>query len=130
MPSKALRFCSWPGCNELARGAYCDKHQHMADEKRAKDKARYSRTRDTTTDRGYDAAWQKCRAAYLAAHPLCEMCKSKGRVVPAELVHHIRPLSEGGKRLDPANLTALCNACHEAIHGPDRWRRRDAGGKG
>ena len=45
---------------------------------------------------------------------LCTACKP--RTVGAELVHHIKPLSEGGARMDPANLTSLCSKCHSQIH--------------
>lgn len=124
MASKSLRFCNYPGCNELARGSYCEKHQVMMDEKRAAEKQRYDKTRKRTAERGYDQAWERCRKAYLSRNPLCEVCKKEGRITPAVLVHHVKPLSEHGARLDPANLMATCQPCHEAIHGPDRWRAR------
>lgn len=130
MANKPLRFCSWPGCSELCRDGYCDKHRPLIEKKRADEKARYQKSRPSARRAGYDADWQRCRSSYLARHPLCEMCLAKGEVKPAVLVHHIRPLSEGGSRLDTANLAAVCTACHEAIHGPDRWRRRDDGAKG
>jgi len=72
----------------------------------------------------YDARWQRLRAVYLASHPICESCVKESRVVPAVLVHHIVPIKEGGARLYQSNCMSLCNACHEAIHGKDRWMRR------
>ena len=45
---------------------------------------------------------------------LCTSCRP--RRVAAELVHHIKPLSENGPALDPANLTSLCSECHRQIH--------------
>ena len=45
---------------------------------------------------------------------LCTSCRP--RRVAARLVHHIKPLSENGAALDPANLTSLCSECHRQIH--------------
>ena len=123
-PTKPLRFCNWPGCNELGAGRYCAKHQAEADEKRAGDKARHDKTRGNAAERGYNATWQRVRRMKLARSPLCSMCEEQGRIVPAVLVHHVRAISAQGERLDPRNLMSLCQPCHEAIHGPDRWRTR------
>jgi 5-methylcytosine-specific restriction protein A len=64
------------------------------------------------------------RDMYARAHPLCERCESAGKVVPMEVVHHISTISEGGERLAWDNLMSLCRSCHEAIHGPERFRKR------
>ena len=63
--------------------------------------------------------------AYAAEHPLCEVCLAAGRYTPAEAVHHIKPLSQGGTH-DISNLKAVCKACHARIHGEmgDRWSRK------
>ena len=45
----------------------------------------------------------------------CTACRP--RTVAARLVHHVKPLSEGGAALDPANLTSLCSECHLEAHG-------------
>ena len=67
--------------------------------------------------------WQQLRRAKLAADPLCEECKKKGRAVRAEQVHHIVPIEsvrtfEAMKALayDRNNLQSLCKACHAKIH--------------
>ena len=58
---------------------------------------------------------------------LCTACKP--RTVAARLVHHVKPLSEGGAALDPANLTSLCADCHREAHnvvvdeGKREWTR-------
>lgn len=118
MASKSLRFCNYPGCNELSRGTYCEKHQAVMDEKRADDKARPSAAKQ-----GYDRAWQRCRDAHLAKNPLCVDCLKDGRVTPATLVHHATRLVEGGRRLDPDNLVSLCATCHAERHKDDRWKK-------
>ena len=75
--------------------------------------------------------WQKLRRAKLAADPLCEECKKKGRAVRAEQVHHIVPVEsvrtfEAMKALayDPMNLQALCKSCHQKIHAAMDYKGR------
>lgn len=49
----------------------------------------------------------------------------EGKATVATMVHHIRPLREGGTN-DEENLMALCNACHSRLHARrgDRWHDR------
>jgi 5-methylcytosine-specific restriction protein A len=75
--------------------------------------------------------WPKVRAAYLAKHPVCEACGSKGTAEHPLQCHHIRPfhwgeVNEEGEplELDPKNLITLCvdgvghTNCHLMIgHG-------------
>lgn len=64
--------------------------------------------------RGYDKRWEKLRNSYIKAHPLCVMCTAMGRTTEADLVDHIRPIAQGGARLDQQNLQSLCRTCHAA----------------
>jgi 5-methylcytosine-specific restriction enzyme A len=94
-------------------------------EAEAERKAAIDARRGSSADRGYDAAWRRCRALYLAAHPLCE-CEDCGagvkRVTPAEVVDHIRTVAEAPElRLSWSNLRAMAKACH------DRRTARDQG---
>ena len=73
------------------------------------------------------AQWQRLRAAYLAAHPLCEDCKLQGKTTAAEDVHHIRsfmtaqdPAERLALALDYGNLRALCKVCHQLEHNRRR----------
>lgn len=125
MPEKALKFCRWPNCNELSSESYCAVHKPLYEQKRQDERSRYSKTRESTSKRGYDAQWEVVRNAYMSKHPLCEVCVDMGLVVPAVLVHHIVPIKEGGARLNSGNLRSLCNACHENIHRYDRWKKRE-----
>ncbi|MGB4153380.1 MAG: HNH endonuclease signature motif containing protein, partial [Bacillota bacterium] len=61
---------------------------------------------------------------YIAAHPLCEQCEKLDRITPAQEVHHIKPLSQGGTHAKD-NLMALCKPCHSRITALEggRWRR-------
>ncbi len=116
MPRKPKRPCSFPGCPELVEGRYCEKHQREVDR-------HYNRhQRDPDTAKRYGRRWRKIRKAFLTAHPLCEECKKQGKFTPAEEVHHITPLSEGGTH-DYENLMALCKSCHSRITAKEggRW---------
>jgi 5-methylcytosine-specific restriction protein A len=58
--------------------------------------------------------WEKARAAYLAEHPLCVMCKADGRLTGATVVYHIKP-HKGDPELfwNPANWQAVCKPHHD-----------------
>lgn len=73
-------------------------------------------------------AWQACRNSYLASvGGLCEDCLRRGEYTPAEIVHHIVPLTPQNIE-DPnitlawSNLRAVCRECHAKEHGA-RLRR-------
>lgn len=118
MPYKAKRPCAYPGCPRLTNGRYCDKHERLMNKQ-------YEQTkRDPATAERYGTAWRAIRKRYIAAHPLCEECLRSGLAVPAEHVHHIIPLTDGGTNAEN-NLMALCKACHSRIHLD---LRRRAGG--
>ena len=120
MPTKALQFCHWSGCDELVTDGYCAEHKPLKqqlDEQKAKKR---NANRANSAERGYDRTWQKARLMYLHKHPLCEQCLDMGFKKPAVLVHHIVPLDDGGARLDAKNMRALCNNCHEVVHGRKR----------
>lgn len=74
-------------------------------------------------------AWQKCRKAYLKSQGgLCERCRAKGLIVPAEIVHHrehITPetISDPNVLLNWSNLQCVCRQCHAELHGAQGARR-------
>ena len=108
MPYKPKRPCSHPGCGKLTDGRYCDEHRQIAERQ-------YNQyLRDPDTNKRYGRAWKKIRARFLLRHPLCEQCLSEGRLTPAEEVHHILPLANGGTN-EEGNLMALCKSCHSKI---------------
>jgi len=87
--------------------SYCPAHykakQQMADSRRG-----------SSSERGYNGAWQKARAAYLRAHPLCRTHEQQGRVVAASVVDHIVP-HRGDKAAfwQSSNWQPLCKRCHD-----------------
>lgn len=68
-----------------------------------------------------NSTWRKERDLYLKEHPICEECLKKGKVTPAQDIHHIKSPFKGGEvnytlLLDWNNLMALCKDCHGNIH--------------
>ena len=73
-------------------------------------------------------AWKRCARGYRqSVGGLCERCKERGLIVPAEEVHHkIRLTPENINRPEIAlnwrNLIALCKECHMKEHRKEkRW---------
>ena len=65
--------------------------------------------------------WRRLRDTYLREHPVCEECLKKGKVTPADDVHHIKSPFRGGEinynlLLDYHNLMSVCRKCHGEIH--------------
>ena len=119
MPYKPKRPCAHPGCAALVDGRYCPAHARQD----ARDYSRYRR--DPDTNRRYGAAWRRIRAVYIAAHPLCEQCETAGRLIPAQEVHHILPLSQGGDHREE-NLMSLCSSCHSGFTLAEINRQRES----
>lgn len=72
------------------------------------------RTSDqTAAQRGYSYRWQKARATFLKAHPLCIRCQAEGRVEVATVVDHRIP-HRGDQALfwDTSNWDPLCATHH------------------
>lgn len=73
----------------------------------------------------YGRTWRKVRNEYIKYHPYCEMCLT----AEASEVHHIIPISEGGKH-DKSNIMAVCRECHDEIHRRMREARKNDSRKG
>lgn len=73
--------------------------------------------------------WQKCREAYLKSQGgLCERCRARGLIVPAEIVHHkehITPetVSDPNVLLNWSNLQCVCRQCHAELHNGSGGKR-------
>ena len=116
MPYKPKKPCAHHGCGELTANRYCDKHTKQ-------EAKRYNKyDRDPASNKRYGTQWRKIRARYIAANPLCELCKQSGKLTPADTVHHKHKLADGGSN-DWENLQALCGNCHTQLHAEqgDRW---------
>ena len=109
MPRSAPTPCRQPGCPQvLATPGYCDRHRGA----QHRDYGRARRGFDEELGFYRSAAWRSARAALLREEPLCRACRAGGRLAPATVVDHVRPIKDGGARFDPANLQPLCAPCH------------------
>lgn len=97
--------------------------------RRAQSQKEYNQSRPIEHDFYQTTEWRKLRAAYRRAHPLCEECLRKGRTEPANVVDHIKEITDGGDPLDWNNLQSLCRACHNRKTAKERQRRARGGGR-
>ena len=109
MPRSPKRPCRYPGCSRLSDGPYCEEHRKKVDAQYNK----YERASDV--NKKYGRAWKQIRNRYAAEHPLCEKCLAEGRLTLMDEVHHILPVSRGGKN-NAENLMSLCRSCHTKLH--------------
>ena len=109
MPYKPRKPCAFRGCRELTSDRYCEAHKKQV----VKDYNKNSR--DKASNKRYGRKWRAIREAFLAANPLCEMCKGAGKLTPADTVHHLVRLADGGTH-ESDNLQALCHECHSRLH--------------
>ena len=112
-PDRPARVpCFEPTCPQLGHGGYCAEHE-------AARQATAEAKRGTAAQRGYDHQWRKVRQRFLARNPICGGCGA-----PSHHAHHIVPLKQGGARLDPSNLQALCHGCHNTAEARERREAR------
>ena len=109
MPYKPQKPCAYPGCPNLSDDRYCSEHRSLKNRQ-------YNRyERRERTKNSYGAQWRKIRSEFFAEHPYCEVCRRKGLLVEAGVVHHIVELAKGGTH-DESNLVSLCRSCHSKLH--------------
>ena len=104
--------CKKPGCAAIVGagdGAYCAEHA------RPLPPGGYDEQRPSAARRGYGRRWQRLRAMFLSANPICKDPDSRhcGEVRPATDVDHITPKAQGGRYVWE-NLQPLCPSCHSA----------------
>lgn len=116
---RAPRPCATYGCpREATDRGRC--REHYLARRRATDSGR-----PTAHQRGYDQAWSRTRARYLATHPTCECDDCLARPVAERLastdVDHrdgLGPLGPRGHN-DP-NLRAMSHSCHSRRTAQDQ----------
>ena len=96
---------------------------------RSADSKAYNARRGSAHERGYTSAWQRARAAYLRAHPLCADHERRGQLVAAAVVDHkvaprLKDAVDSGdaERIasaralfwDRDNWQGLCKSCHDS----------------
>lgn len=75
--------------------------------------SRIARPAPAGTPRMRGSSWQKIRAEYFRAHPLCAECQRQGVTRAAQELDHVVPLWKGGSDA-PSNYQGLCRDCHQA----------------
>lgn len=118
MPSRAKSPCPAPGCHALTDGGRCELH-------RKESRQQTDERRESSHKRGYGPTWQKARAGWLRAHPLCgdrhagpcdehSICLQSGLISAATDVDHIVAVDGPADPLfwKPGNWQSLCHACH------------------
>lgn len=119
MAKKALRPCRHPGCPELTRDGWCDKHQPTA---------RASRKRESAAYHSWygKAIWVKdLRPAQLLREPWCRVCAAQGVRTPAVVVDHVIPFrGDWDLFISPANHQSLCKYHHDQKTAREQAERR------
>jgi len=113
--NKSLKPCKQPGCAALVTTGYCSEHEQpdatespfkRLDRKKTAEEINFYRSRP----------WTRTSKLFRKSNPLCAECKRAGRVVAAEMVHHVievpRLIKEGKNPLSWRYLESLCNRCH------------------
>lgn len=123
MPMSAPKPCAHPSCGVLVRdgSSRCALHQVLP--------GRYAdRSRGSSTERGYGAAWRRARERVLSRDGgLCQPCLRGGFTKTATEVDHIVNKAEGGTD-DDNNLQAICEPCHKAKTAQEAARARSGRG--
>lgn len=113
---KPNKPCAEVGCSNLTRKTYCKNHEENEQET-ARNYNKYQRDPEVNSFyRSY--AWQRVRAMALERdNYLCKRCVKQGRLVTANVVHHVVEVkTDWSLRLDIDNLESVCHACHNAEH--------------
>lgn len=86
-------------------------------------RARFDRERPPSSQRGYDTAWKKCRALFLAKFPWCSFLLPDGtkcRERATDVDHKISPRVRPDLRLNWSNLRGGCHSCHSRRTAKDQ----------
>lgn len=126
MPKAAKKPCRFPGCGKLVEynERYCAAHKHHESSQRAETNRKYDDNRPERHQFYRSVQWRKARNYYLARHPLCELCLKENRITAADVVDHIKEITDGGALLDERNLQSLCSTCHNKKTAEERRRRK------
>lgn len=110
MPTLPPTHCKHPGCSARVPRGYCGAHTYKTDF-RGQD---HDAKRPNAHRRGYTRSWASIRLGHLKRSPLCLHPDCDG-LTPADLPHHIVPLTEGGTH-EEINLESVCTSHHAARH--------------
>lgn len=102
------RVCAEPGCGELVPVGSRRCGPHTSEARRRADAKRPS-----AADRGYDAAWRKLAADFLAAYPWCADCGQPATTPDHDPVPRVELVRRGVPDPDAWHrLVPRCTPCH------------------
>ena len=119
MARRALRPCRHPGCPELTRDGWCEKHMPPARKSRKKASAAYHSwySKSIWTD--------DLRPAQLTREPWCRVCAAQGWRTRAVVVDHIVPFrGDWALFISPENHQSLCKFHHDQKTARERGEDR------
>ena len=83
----------------------------------------YSLFEDRTLGAQRSPKWSQVRKQYIALHPTCAACGTKGSFLKPNEVHHQTPVHiDQTKELSAENCITLCRRCHLLIGHLDSFR--------
>src|SRR5690242_12088607 len=104
-----MRVCGEPLCSKLVKHGRCPEH------------TRPNQHQLSSTQRGYDYAWQQVVKAAIAKQPWCTFC-----LTTVDLTgDHIKPRKYGGSN-DPSNCRVLCRRCNSRRRDGRRGRSKSS----
>ena len=99
--------------------------QPTREQAEARRKALLDRHRPSSSDRGYDADWRRCRKLFLEKNPTC--CIPGCGKPATEVDHIISPKVRPDLRLSWSNLRQMDKGCHSRRTAKDQgFARKDA----
>ena len=104
MAINAPKACSTAGCGKAHTNSHghCDTHKAN----------RHGWSQVSRHKRGYGTAWDKLRKIILNRDmQLCQPCRRKGFLAPAQAVDHIVAKANNGTDKE-SNLESICGPCH------------------
>ena len=118
MATKPLRPCRHPGCCELVRDGYCDRH-------RPKPVERSEEAQSWRWMYGTKLWKETLRPNQLLLEPFCEECARRGvRTLATDVDHREDHKGDWAKFIDRTNLRSLCHSCHSRKTAKDLWKNR------
>lgn len=59
--------------------------------------------------------WKECRRLHRQEYPLCKRCLEKGKIVAAQVVHHVERHEGNWEIFLNSELESLCKHCHDSL---------------
>ncbi len=116
MPPKSYKACAYMHCHVLTKDTYCDIHSKEVHKE-------YKRNRNDKKEQLFysSKSWLRLRNVKRQMNPLCEVCLTKNKLTPTDIIHHIIEVKDDWSlRLTLSNCQSVCASCHQALHRSDQ----------